>query len=81
MLTTPLPSYPWEQVAADLFKLKHCNYLLVVDYYSRFVEVQKLTSTTSSSIITHLKAIFARFGIPVILVTENGPQFYSLEMK
>ena len=44
MLTTPLPSYPWEQVAADLFELKHCNYLLVVDYYSRFVEVQKLTS-------------------------------------
>ena len=43
--------------------------------------MQKLTSTTSSSIITHLKAIFARFGIPVILVTDNGPQFDSLEMK
>jgi len=28
-----------------------------MDYYSRFVEVQKLTSTTSSSVIVHLKAI------------------------
>ena len=37
MLTTPLPSYLWERVAADLFELKHYNYLLVVDYHSRFV--------------------------------------------
>jgi len=57
MLPTPLPTYPWEKVAADLFELKQATYLLVVDYYSRFVEVQKLTSTTSSGVIAHLKAM------------------------
>ena len=31
--------------------------------------------------MTHLKAIFARFGIPATLVTDNGPQFDSKEMK
>ena len=81
LLTTPLPSHPWERVAADLFELKGSNYLLVADYYSRFVEVQKLTTTTSCNIVTHLKAIFARFGIPATLVTDNGPQFDSKEMK
>ena len=81
LLITPLPSHPWERVAADLFELKGSNYLLVADYCSRFTEVQKLTTTTSSNIATHLKAIFARFGILATLVTDNGPQFDSKEMK
>ena len=81
LISTTLPNYPWEHVAADLFELRGANYLLVADYYSRFVEVQKLTTTTSSNIITQLKAIFARFGIPDIMVTDNGPQFDSHEMK
>ena len=80
-MTTPLPSYPWECIAADLFELKGTNYPLVVDYFSRFVEVQKLTTTTSSNVITHLKAMFARFGIPATLVTDNGPQFDSEIVK
>ena len=67
--------------SADLFELKGFTYLLVADYYSRFVEVQKLTTTTSSSIVTQLKAIFARFGIPATLITDNGPQFDSQHMK
>ena len=66
---------------ADLFELKGSTYLLVADYYSRFVEVQKLTTTTSSSIITQLKAIFARFEFPATLITDNGPQFDSQHMK
>ena len=81
LLTTPSPSYPWERVAADLFVLKGSTYLLVADYYFRFVEVHKLTTTTSSSVVTHLKNIFARFGIPTTLVTDNGPQFDSQDMK
>ena len=54
LISTPLPSYPWERIASDLFELKNSTYLLTVDYYSRFAEVQKLSSTTSSSVITHL---------------------------
>ena len=43
--------------------------------------MQKLTSTTSSSVIAYLKAMFARFGIPATLINDNGPQFNSLETK
>ena len=80
--TEPLlqPSHPWEKVAADLFQLKGKSYFLVVDYYSRYVEVQTLSST-SVSIVVALKAIFSRHGIPTTFVSDNGPQFDSQEMK
>ena len=68
-------------MASDLFEHKKSTYLLVVDYFSRFVEIEKLTSTTSSSVITHLKAIFSRHGIPATLITDNGPQYSSAEME
>ena len=80
LIGTPLPNYPWEQIAADLFELKGIDYLLVVDYFSRFVEVVKLNTTTSSSVISSLKPMFARFGIPAVLVMDNGPQFASKKM-
>ena len=81
LITIPLPRFPWERIAGDLLELKGSMYLLVVDYYSRFMEVQKLNSTTSTSVITHLKSLSARFGIPAEMVTDNGLQFASNEMK
>ena len=61
----------------DLFDLKGKK---LVDYYSQFVKVQQLQSTTTFSVI-FLKPIFARYGIPVTLISDNGPQFTSVEMK
>ena len=37
MLSSELPYYPWQKVRSDLFELKGVHYLLVVDYFSRFV--------------------------------------------
>ena len=81
LLTTPLPKHPWERVAADLFQLDGSTYLLVVDYFSRYPEVIKLNSTTSKTIISSLKAIFSRHGVPSVLMSNNGPQFDSRDMK
>lgn len=80
LISTPLPNYPWKRVACDLFELAKTTYILVVDYFSRYVEVQSLNSTTSTSVISVLKAIFSCHGIPVTLLTDNGPQFISEEM-
>ena len=59
--------------------LEGVTYLIVVDYFSRFPEAIKLTSVTSQSVITALKSVFSRYGIPEIVVTDNGPQFASQE--
>ncbi|KAK2564108.1 Retrovirus-related Pol polyprotein from transposon 412 [Acropora cervicornis] len=42
-----IPNRPWEQVAVDLFELKKKEYMITVDYYSNFWEIDRLTSTTS----------------------------------
>ena len=50
LIKSALPDYPWQVVGTDLFELKGTHYLLVVDYFSRYPEVIKITSTTSVSI-------------------------------
>lgn len=73
---------PWYKVGCDLFDLKGEKFLLIADYYSKFVELEKLTSdTTSNQIINKMKYIFARHGIPSIVVSDGGPQFSSEQFK
>ena len=67
-------------MAADLFELKGTNYIVVVDYFSRYFEVKSLAFTTAATVVVALKSIFSRHGVPVILLTDNGPQFNCKEM-
>ena len=71
------PSRPWHFVAADLFELNGKSYLVTVDYFSDFFELDHQRSTSSVYVIKKLKGHFARHGIPEQLVTDNGPQFVS----
>ena len=60
LITTPLPDRLWKMVATDLFELEGRDYLLVVDYFSRFVEIGVMQkSKTSAEVIRVLKALFA----------------------
>ena len=79
LVTSLLPKYPWQVVGTNYFELDKDHYLLVVDYFSCYPEVVKMTSTTSSSTISALKSIFARHGIPEIVRSDNGSQYSSAE--
>lgn len=68
---------PWSKVATDLFELNHMHYLIVVDYYSNFAEVVPLNRSTSEIVINAMRDIFARFGVPEQLISDNGPAFSS----
>lgn len=74
-----MPSRPWSKVGADIFELGSQQFLIMVDYWSNYFEVQELKRITSASVIHALKVQFARHGIPEVLVTDNGTQFSSSE--
>ena len=59
--------------------LNGATYIIASDYFSRYLEVIKLTTTTSSSVISALKSLFAKYGIPEEVVSDNGPQYASAE--
>ena len=81
------PMRPWAKVAVDITGPfqgvpENKKYLLVlVDYYSRWPEVHACNDITSSGIIKWLNSIFARFGFPEELVSDNGTQFTSAEFE
>ena len=52
-MTTKLPEYPWQVLATDLFELKGDHYLLISDYFSRYLEVVRLATTTSPVSFEH----------------------------
>ena len=65
LITSDLPGTPWERIAADLLLYKGQNFLAVIDYYSRFIELVHLSSTSASLVVKKLKNLFARWGILV----------------
>ena len=74
-----VPDYPWQNIASDIFTWDDKNFLITVDYYSKYFEVQKLPSMKTSTIIAKLKTTFARNGIPMNFLSDNAPQFCSEE--
>ncbi|UYV85035.1 K02A2.6-like [Cordylochernes scorpioides] len=75
LIPNDFPERPWQKVGMDLFHYEGSEYLVVVDYFSRFIEVVRLTKLSSEAVVDHCKAIFARHGIPDIVISDNGPQF------
>ena len=57
LLPGPIPERPWEVIATDLFQWSSRDYLLIVDYYSCFIEVTLLEDITSSTVVHHTKSI------------------------
>ena len=67
---------PWEKIGIDLFQWDNKNYLVTVDYYSNFIEIDQLESNTrTSTVIKKLKSHFARYGSPCQVVSDNAAIF------
>lgn len=81
MICHELPSRPGEKIAVDLFYLNGTDFMVTVDYYSSFFEVDRMTSKTADDVVKKLKAHLARHGIPDQFVSVNGQPFSSANFQ
>ena len=79
LLQHEIPERPWAKIGVDLCKLKGRTLLVVCDYYSNFIEVEKIHASTTQGVSRVLKNLFSRYGIPDVVISDNGPQFLSSE--
>ncbi|XP_022802839.1 uncharacterized protein K02A2.6-like [Stylophora pistillata] len=81
--STTLPEGPWHDLAIDLLGPLPSGHsiLVVVDYYSRYYQYTIMTSTVTEKVIDNLEEIFSRYGLPLAIKSDNGPQFCSEEFR
>ena len=60
------PERSWEKIAIDIFHYTRNDYLVIIDYYSRWIEIKQLISLklTSDWVISLIKTVFTTHGIP-----------------
>ena len=65
----------WEKTGTVLYTIDGNDYLIVVDYFSNFWEIDHLIDTKASTVIRKIKCHFARQGVPQVVISDNGLQF------
>lgn len=81
LLLWPWATEPWKRIHVDFLEDKGQQFLLVVDSYSKWMEVFPMEPTTAAVTIVAIRNLFARYGLPEEVVSDNGPQFISHDFK
>lgn len=76
MQSQPVPTKRWQVCATDLFAAPDgTEYVVVVDSLTKFWEFEPLPELTAETVITKIKSVFARHGVPEVVISDNGPQY------
>ncbi len=76
------PDKPWHRIHID-----HCGpikgyyFLIIIDAYSKYLEIYPTKSLTSATTIRLLRSCFSRWGLPTTIVSDNAPGFTSEEFE
>ena len=75
-------SQPWQRLHIDFAGPFHGTiWLIAVDAHSKWPEGIPMTTVTTTTTVTKLRSLFAQYGLPEVLVSDNGPQFTSEEFQ
>ncbi|XP_018494705.1 uncharacterized protein K02A2.6-like [Galendromus occidentalis] len=78
----PIPTRPWQVIHQDLFSWRDCQYLVTIDSFSDFFEIDRLgRDTTTKSIIEKTAAHLSRYGRPSEIHTDSDPRYLANEFQ
>lgn len=76
------PTRPWTRLHVDFAgPMEGKMFLIVIDAHSKWIEVFPMATATALTTIQRLRQLFAQFGIPESIVSDNGPQFAAAEFQ
>ena len=74
------PAKPWQRIHIDFATYNSLHYLVLVDAHSKWPEViGPMKSTCADATADALRSVFARYGLPEQIVSDNGPPYQSKE--
>lgn len=77
-----VPQEKWSRIHIDFAgPFKGQFWFVVVDAYSKWIEIESMRTITSANTIAALGRLIARFGVPRSIVSDNGTQFTSQEFS
>ena len=78
-----IPSTPFEAISCDYFDYKGMHYFVAADRLSGWTEQERIHVGTNESgscgLCNALRRLFARFGVPVEISCDGGPEFVAKE--
>ena len=75
-----MPEVPFQKIASDICTFGNKDYLVIIDYFSKWLEILPLNSKTSYELIKKFKIVFSTHGVPQTLIADNMP-YNSFEFK
>ena len=74
-----MPPHAWHTLGTDLFYWNKIDYLVIGDYFSKYLIVRRLPNSSTHVVIKELGLVFTELGRPFILRSDNGPCYSSRE--
>lgn len=83
LMLSEIPGSPFEIVSMDVFEVsikeRKKHFLITVDHFSDFFEIDEFTNLTAKTKINICRKILSRYGIPLKLITDNGTNFVNAD--
>ena len=74
-----MPPHAWHTLGTDLFYWNKIDYLVIGDYFSKYLIMRRLPNSSTHVVIKELGLVFTELGRPFVLRSDNGPCYSSRE--
>ena len=74
-----VPPHAWHMLGTDLFYWNKIDYLVIRDYFSKYLIMRRLPNSSTHVVIKELGLVFTELGRPFVLRLDNGPCYSSRE--